>query len=67
MSLSLALTRTSLRLSRRLADSDDRGDVPAWVMLTVMTAGIVGVLWTFAQDQLKDLLDGAFTSATSKK
>ncbi|RKS72678.1 hypothetical protein CLV35_2927 [Motilibacter peucedani] len=69
MSASLALTRAVHSLAARAAaaaDSDDRGDVPAWVLITVMTAGIVGVLWTFAQDQLHDLLDDAFTSATSK-
>jgi hypothetical protein len=65
MSASLALTKAVHSLAVRVADSDDRGDVPAWVMITVMTAGIVGVLWTFAQNQLHDLLNNAFTSATS--
>lgn len=65
MPVLLLLTRATLmlvgRAQRRLAD--DRGDVPAWVMITVMTAGIVGVLWTFAQDGLRDLLEDAFTNA----
>ena len=65
MSPSLALTKAVHSLAVRAAASDDRGDVPAWVMITVMTAGIVGVLWTFAQEQLHTLLDNAFSSATS--
>jgi len=30
----------------------------------VMTAGIVGVLWVAAEDQLKDMLDSALSSVT---
>ena len=43
---------------------DERGDVPGWVMIVVMTAGIVGVLWVAAEDQLRDMLDSALTSVT---
>lgn len=41
---------------------DERGDVPGWVLITVMTAGIVGGLWTFADSQLKAMLAGALNS-----
>ena len=41
---------------------DDRGDVPGWVMITVMTAGLVAVIGTIAQDQLADLLRSALDS-----
>jgi hypothetical protein len=44
---------------------DERGDVPGWVMITVMTAGIVGVLWLVAEDQLKSLLSNALDSVGS--
>ena len=40
----------------------DRGDVPGWVMITVMTAGLVAVIGTIAQDQLADLLRSALNS-----
>jgi len=43
---------------------DERGDVPGWVMIVVMTAGIVGVLWVAAEDQLRDMLDSALSSVT---
>jgi hypothetical protein len=37
----------------------DRGDVPGWVLVTVMTAGLVAALWAVAGDMLTD----AFSSA----
>ena len=27
---------------------DDRGDVPGWVLITLMTAGLVVVIWALA-------------------
>jgi hypothetical protein len=41
---------------------DDRGDVPGWVLVTVMTAGLVTALWLVADDQLKSI----FTSALGR-
>jgi hypothetical protein len=41
---------------------DDRGDVPGWVMVAVMTAGIVGVIGSLASDQLSALLTDALGS-----
>ncbi len=38
---------------------DERGDVPGWVMITVMTAGIVVLLaapWSAAREMLKNAL-----------
>ncbi len=35
---------------------DARGDVPGWVLVTVMSAGIVGVLTIVAREELSDLL-----------
>jgi len=40
----------------------DRGDVPGWVMITVMTAGLVAILTAVAGPQLKDLLQEALSS-----
>ena len=31
---------------------DERGDVPGWVLITVMTAGLVAGLWAIAGSQL---------------
>lgn len=33
----------------------DRGDVPGWVLVTMMTAGLVAGLWAVAGDALNDL------------
>ena len=41
---------------------DDRGDVPGWVMVAVMTAGLVGVIGTLAGDQLSRILREALSS-----
>jgi hypothetical protein len=45
-------------VSRRLP-RDDRGDVPGWVLITLMTAGIVTALWIVAEPKLASLLSGA--------
>lgn len=41
---------------------DDRGDVPGWVMITVMTAALVVALLTIATPALRE----AFTKAIDK-
>jgi len=38
---------------------DERGDVPGWVMVTVMTAGMVMVIWGVAEGQLRSMLSNA--------
>ncbi len=37
----------------------DRGDVPGWVLVTVMTAGLVAALWALAGDTLADVFSNA--------
>lgn len=39
----------------------ERGDVPGWVLITIMTAGLVAALWLVAEP----LLTGLFSSAIS--
>ena len=41
---------------------NDRGDVPGWVMITVMTAGLVAALTAVAGPQLRDMLTSALNS-----
>ena len=45
---------------------NDEGDVPGWVLITLMTAGLVAVLWTAAGDKLGNLLNTALDSVTPK-
>lgn len=40
----------------------ERGDVPGWVLLAVMTAGIVAGLWEFAGGELQAMLRDALAS-----
>ena len=41
---------------------DERGDVPGWVLVTVMTAGLVGALYSLAKPQLSQMLTSALNS-----
>jgi hypothetical protein len=50
-------------LERRTADRE-RGDVPGWVLITLMTAGLVTILWSLAATQLTALFSKAMTSVT---
>jgi hypothetical protein len=38
---------------------DDRGDVPGWVLVTLMTAGLVVLLWAVAGPALKTIFNNA--------
>ncbi len=59
--ISLALARAWTALAAYLSpgERDDRGDVPGWVMITVMTAGLVVVITAVAQDQLASMVSNA--------
>lgn len=43
---------------------EDRGDVPGWVLVTVMTAALVTGLWMVADEQLTALLTRAIDSVS---
>jgi Tfp pilus assembly protein PilX len=51
------MTTRQLR-SRRRADTE-RGDVPGWVLITLMTAMLVVALMAVAQDRLIELFNRA--------
>jgi len=48
---------------RRVAGRE-RGDVPGWVLITLMTAGLVTILWKLAGDQLATMFTEAMSSVT---
>jgi hypothetical protein len=59
------LTPLLIRLLLALAaprPRDERGDVPGWVLVTVMTAGLVMGLWHVAGDRLGSMLTAALDS-----
>ena len=49
-------------LLARLGGSPDRGDVPGWVLITIMTAGLVTALWAIAGPQLGQLFSDAIAN-----
>lgn len=62
--LSLLLTRLYVVLVARAErdERDERGDVPGWVLVTVMSAGLVMAIWGIAEDQLRSMLRSALNS-----
>jgi hypothetical protein len=44
---------------RRSLARGDRGDVPGWVLVTLMTAGLVLVLWGVARERLTQVFNDA--------
>ena len=52
-----------LRAAGRRSGSD-RGDVPGWVLVTVMTAGLVMTLWLVPGAQLSRIFSDAIGSVT---
>jgi hypothetical protein len=59
-----AFRRTYRALLARLGSLDERGDVPGWVLVTVMTAGLVTAIWLVADGQLTGVLDRAISSVS---
>jgi hypothetical protein len=55
----VVLGRLELRASDR-----ERGDVPGWVLITLMTAGLVTLLWGLAGPKLSELFTSAIASVT---
>ncbi len=39
--------------------ADETGDVPGWVLVTLMTAGLVVAIWALAGPALADLFEQA--------
>lgn len=56
------LLRTWLTARDRFVDRRDRGDVPGWVLITVMTVGLVALLFTAAKDRLVPMFEDALDS-----
>ena len=61
---SARLTRVSRRLFERGRRRPERGDVPGWVLITLMTAGLVTALWVVAKGQLVSMFQSAMSSVT---
>lgn len=43
----------------------EKGDVPGWVLITLMTAGLVVVIWALAGPALQGIFDEALDRVVS--
>lgn len=62
--LSIRTQNAEVREIRRSLGStlaEDRGDVPGWVLITLMTAGLVVAIWAIAGPALNNILDDSFS------
>lgn len=50
-------------LTRRLVD-EETGDVPGWVLITLMTAGLVVIIWGLAGPALSGVFEQAIDRVT---
>lgn len=82
MTRAAAVIRTTLhsvttdaldRVERRAAlgfdrpgERRDRGDVPGWVLITVMTAGLVSAIWLLAGPILTTMFQDSLSKVTGK-
>jgi hypothetical protein len=55
-----------LRLKKRFAGllADEQGDVPGWVLITLMTAGLVILIWALAGPALSEIFQNAIAKVT---
>jgi hypothetical protein len=44
---------------------DEEGDVPGWVLITLMTAGLVVLIWAYAGPALQGVFDQAINRVVS--
>jgi len=44
--------------------ADDRGDVPGWVLITLMTAALVVMLWVIAGPAITQIFQDALESVS---
>ncbi|QOR71861.1 hypothetical protein IM660_06240 [Ruania alkalisoli] len=50
----------------RLHDDPERGDVPGWVLVTLMTAGLVVLIWALAGEALTQVFETAMDRVLSQ-
>ena len=57
------LQNLTSRVRASFADiaDDERGDVPGWVLITLMTAGLAVVIWALAGPALAGLFEQAIS------
>ncbi|MBB2974727.1 hypothetical protein FHX49_000268 [Microbacterium endophyticum] len=58
-----ACFRSSARIRSLWGDTvrNEQGDVPGWVLITLMTAGLVVIIWALAGPALSQLFEQAIS------
>ncbi len=56
--------RARVQAAAQLDRQPERGDVPGWVLITLMTAGLVTALWMVAGPALTGIFTDAVHSVT---
>ena len=61
---SIAFSRYRFEFGNRVRNLliDERGDVPGWVLVVLMTTGLVTGIWTVAAPRIESLLRGSLDS-----
>lgn len=54
-----------LRLESNQIAKSERGDVPGWVLVVLMTTGLVTGIWTVAQPRLSSILKNSLDNMNS--
>lgn len=67
--IALNIFRAQSALKRKVGESklntvlnDERGDVPGWVLVVLMTTGLVTAIWTIASPRLSAILKNSLDS-----
>lgn len=55
------------RVVDQRAGDRERGDVPGWVLITIMTAGLVTLLWGIAGDTFSRMFTAALAAVTGPR
>ena len=55
--------KNKLKKTKLMAElQDERGDVPGWVLVVLMTTGLVTAIWTIASPRLSAILKNSLDS-----
>ena len=67
--IALNIFRAQSLIKRKMNESkffvelrDERGDVPGWVLVVLMTTGLVTAIWTIASPRLSAILKNSLDS-----
>ncbi|MBU6263330.1 MAG: hypothetical protein KGM39_00965 [Actinomycetales bacterium] len=56
--------RSGIAIKERVQNliKDDQGDVPGWVLVVLMTTGLVTAIWAIAKPNLTNILNNSLNS-----